>query len=811
IDIQKYSDAALKANSGEVTNFTAEITAKDGIKSLVNWNVSVMNNRIDRLLWMGIDITEQQEVKEKLRVNESMMEFLTNNIQDAIFISDDNRQVISWNTSAELMFGYKLEEILLESVVPKLISKEYENQLFKSGHPSKQGNTLEVECIRKNGELFMAEAALSHILQEGRWNTMFAVRDISTRIKREQDLKNALETAKSAEKAKSEFLANMSHEIRTPLNGIIGFLDLLKQTEMDSTQIEYLKIINSSADSLLSIINEILDYSKLESGKMQIESVEFNIYEELESISELYTARAAEKDIAMHLYIDTEIPSYVIGDPLRIRQIVSNLLSNAIKFTHNGGVVTLEAKLKDVSDSEYLTTISVTDTGIGISEEKQQGIFEAFSQADSSVTRKYGGTGLGLAISSRFAQLMDSQLQLSSKEGEGSTFWFDVRFAVLRDSSYKNTFMGLIVGILKNDEFNYDENLIKRYLKYLGCELKIIPIAEAINILGSGEVFHIIVADCKKIPEKMLKEITEVILGSCRLIIFREPDLPMPSGLREETVIPAVKPIHITKLINLFDTIMTGKDGKKKDITEDIKFSGRLLVAEDNPVNQQLIKIILLKLGFTVDIVSDGQEAYNKVIAEKYDLIFMDFHMPVMDGVTATKKIIAWEKEQALPHTPIIALTANVVEESRSNYKEAGMDGFLAKPIVLVDLIILLREFIKEPPKLPSQLLSPIEELAAKMNVEDTAFIKLLVEEFVSVVSEKILEMQTNLLSGDFAAPLSHSEVLRGVALNLHYEEIDSILSQFENHCRNKDRRLAEMQLELLAKEIYNIRTVYLN
>jgi PAS domain S-box-containing protein len=814
IDASKYHEAAFKASGGEPTNFMADITGKNGVKSLINWHVSSMNNRVDRLLWMGIDITEQQEVKEKLRVNESMMEFLTNNIQDAIFISDDNEQIISWNTSAEAMFGYRLEDVLLEPVVPKLIPREYEDRLFgKSGHNSKQGNTLDVECIRKSGEVFMAEAALSHILQEGRWNTMFAVRDISTRIKREQDLKNALDTAKSAEKAKSEFLANMSHEIRTPLNGIIGFLDLLKQTSMDTTQSEYLKIINVSAASLLSIINEILDYSKLESGKMQIESVEFNIYEELESISELYTAKAAEKEIAMHLYIDTDLPSYVIGDPLRIRQIVSNLLSNAIKFTHAGGVVALEAKLISITNSEYLTTISVKDTGIGISEEKQRGIFDAFSQADSSVTRKYGGTGLGLAISSRFAQLMGSRLMLASKEGEGSTFWFDVRFPVLRDSSYKNTFMGLIVGILKGDEFNYDEDIVQRYLKYLGCEVRIIPVEEFAEILGSGELYHLVVADCGTIPHKVLVKTSEIIFGSSRLILFREPEMPMPTGLREKTVVESVKPIHITKLINLLDTIMTGKDGKKKDLIEDIKFTGSLLVAEDNPVNQQLIKIILLKLGFEVDMANDGQEAFEKAGEKKYDLIFMDFHMPVMDGVTSTKKIIEREKELGLPHTPIIALTANVVEESRTNYIEAGMDGFLAKPVVLVDLVMKLREFLKDSSiiHLTPKNLSPLEELAEKMHVDDVAFVKLLVEEFVLVVSEKILEIQSEISMGDFETPLTQCEVLRGVALNLHYEQIDSILDLFEKHCRNKDRRTAEAQLEVLAKEVYNIKTAYLN
>ncbi|MDR2401193.1 MAG: PAS domain S-box protein [Deferribacteraceae bacterium] len=814
IDYPKYIDAALKARGGEPTNFIADITAKNGIKSLINWHVSVMNNRIDRLLWMGIDITEQQEVKEKLRVNESMMEFLTNNIQDAIFISDDNAQVISWNTSAEDMFGYKLEEILLESVVPKLIPKTYENQLFsKGGHNSKQGNTLEVECIRKNGEVFIAEAALSHILQEGRWNTMFAVRDISTRIKREQDLKNALDTAKSAEKAKSEFLANMSHEIRTPLNGIIGFLDLLKQTKMDDTQGEYLKIINSSAASLLSIINEILDYSKLESGKMQIESVEFNIYEELESISELYTAKAAEKDIALHLNIDTEIPAYVIGDPLRIRQIISNLLSNAIKFTGVGGVVTLSAKLINISNSEYLTSISVKDTGIGISEEKQRGIFEAFSQADSSVTRKYGGTGLGLAISSRFAHLMGSRLQLSSREGEGSTFWFDVRFPVLRDSSYKNTFMGLIVGILKGDNFNYDEEIMLRYLKYLGCETKIIPASEAAAVFGSGELFHLVIADTGSIPQRILEEISEIIQGSCRLILFRDSDMPASVGLREDAVVTAVRPVHITKLISLLDSIMTGRDGKKKDLMDDIRFAGKVLVAEDNPVNQQLIKIILVKLGFEVDMASDGKEAYNKFTEGEYDLIFMDFHMPVMDGITATKMIIAREKEFSLTHTPIIALTANVVEESRSSYKEAGMDGFLAKPVVLIDLVMILKEFLRENVAVSEhpKNLSPIAELAEKMHVDDAGFVRLLVEEFVNVVSEKILEIQMEIANGDFETPLVHCEVLKGVALNLHYEQIDSILSLFETYCRNKDRRTAEAQLEVLAKEVYNIKTVYLN
>jgi CheY-like chemotaxis protein len=336
---------------------------------------------------------------------------------------------------------------------------------------------------------------------------------------------------------------------------------------------------------------------------------------------------------------------------------------------------------------------------------------------------------------------------------------------------------------------------------------------ETREILGSGELFHLVMADSGSIPQRILSEAAETIFGSCRLIIFRDPEAPLPGNLSEETVVAAVKPIHITKLIHLLDTVMTGKDGKKKDLTEDIKFTGNVLVAEDNPVNQQLIKIILLKLGLQVDMAADGKEAYEKTAAEKYDLIFMDFHMPVMDGITATKKIIAREKELGLPHTPIIALTANVVEESRSNYLEAGMDGFLAKPVVLVELIMKLREFVKEAPAIyqPVKSLSPIEELAAKMHVEDVGFVKLLVEEFISVVSEKILEMQSEISGGDFETPLSQSEVLKGVALNLHYEQINSILTLFETYCRSKDRRTAEAQLEVLAKEVYNIKTAYLN
>ena len=371
--------------------------------------------------------------------------------------------------------------------------------------------------------------------------------------------------AKQASKSKSEFLANMSHEIRTPLNAILGFIDLLKEREEDSEKLKYIATVQSSSNTLLGIINDILDFSKIESGNLSIEKVHFNVEEEFRTLVELFRAKASEKSLNLQLIMDDNMPAALYSDPLRIKQVIANLLSNALKFTPRNGKVKLNISYKN----EKLL-VSVSDTGIGVPKDKQKHIFKAFSQAESSTTRKYGGTGLGLTISSRLISMLGGKLKLESEEGKGSTFSFSIDVQV------------------------------GKYKKF---------IQEKTRDLSAIENKHI-------------------------------------------------------------------------------------LLVEDNKANQMYMSLILKKFKLQYTIANDGLEAVSCFKEHSYDLILMDENMPNLNGIEATKQILAFEKEKGRTHTPIIALTANALKGDREKFLDAGMDEYLTKPINKEKLAQTLNDFL---------------------------------------------------------------------------------------------------------------------
>ncbi len=507
-------------------------------------------------------------------------------------------------------------------------------------------------------------------------------------------------TALRANEAKSLFLANMSHEIRTPLNGIVGFTEILRSTDLTAEQDEFLAIIDKSSENLLSIINNILDLSKIESNKIEIENVVFDTEEEFESAVETYAVSAAEKNIDLSYYMDPTISKKLKGDPTKIKEIIINLLSNAIKFTSYGGEISLIIK-KTHSEGDLNSRISfsVQDNGIGMTQDQQSRIFEAFSQADVSVTRKYGGTGLGLTISSQFVELMGGKLEIESAKDQGTTFFFSLPLEeiISNEVNYIHAFNDITIGKYEQDIPTKLDNYLEDYFKYFGPAVEHFESIASLKDLTDNEVCKTYWIDIDKAKQNILDAISNI--DKSKLIIIA--NITSRSKIEEldinqDNVI--YKPVTLSKL----KSVLIKSATSLPQIIEDslpvhaTKFDAKVLVTEDNIINQKLIRRILEEHGISVDLASNGLECFEKRRNNNYDLLFMDIQMPVMDGIEATHEILDYEEDEEVPHIPIVALTANALKGDRERFLNEGMDEYITKPIETSELLYVLNKFLSD-------------------------------------------------------------------------------------------------------------------
>ena len=585
-------------------------------------------------------------------------------------------------------------------------------------------------------------------------------------------------TIREANQAKDLFLANMSHEIRTPLNGIVGFTQLLKSTEVDAEQEEFITVIESSSENLLTIVNDILDLSKIKADKIELENISFNAVEKFESAIESYGARASEKDIDLTVFIDPEMPRMLIGDPTKISQILVNLVSNAIKFTSLQG--SIDIRVDKVLEDENNVTLkfSVKDTGIGITHEQRKKIFDAFSQADVSTSRKFGGTGLGLSISGKLVQFMGGKLEIESEEAKGSTFFFTLNLEKSKNKveEDKPNMHGCDIVLLVPDDnvkALINDNL-EKYAIYSGAKFELLN-AEELLERKSSNLPDIVFIDHRFCGRE--GELEKYLDLKTKIVLITSSDRKASLEALENKIDKIVyKPLNLTKALKAFNVVYEEKEVTKPTIAskQNEMFENlHVLVAEDNAINQKLITNVLNGLGIEVTLANNGEEALHYRMEEDYDIIFMDIQMPVMGGVEATHEIIEYEEKKRKHHIPIVAVTANALQGDREKYLNEGMDNYLSKPIALDKLRTLLLEYFSYKPVLESRNVSQRVEKTEKRKRTET-----IVEENKNIPKFDILLYKETALS---------SHIYITMLNNLGYDvDIATNTDNFMNKLENK-------------------------
>ncbi|HTY56803.1 MAG TPA: response regulator, partial [Candidatus Binataceae bacterium] len=686
---------------GAVKNLEVEFVSKNGRTLTSSLSAVVMEIESEPCVVSFVrDISDRKQA-EQLHAH---LAAIVQSADDAIFSFDLETRIKTWNPGAERLYGYRADEIVgrkLDTLAPAERVDEIEKYL---------GQVLQARTMRwdtkrqkKNGTLFDASIVTSpiHDANGAIVGISNIVRDVTQRKQAEIELTKAREQALAASRAKSEFLATMSHEIRTPMTAVIGMADLLWENPLTPEQRGYVRIIRTAGNALHTLIDSILDLSKIEGGHLHLEEIDFDLEELVQSSVETFAFRAHEKGLELVCHSGADVPRALRGDPLRLRQVLGNLIGNAVKFTGQGEVVVRVEKDPDANEAGVIR-FSVGDTGIGIPHAETSTVFEPFNQVDSSITRRYGGSGLGLTICKRLVELMGGRIWLESEPGRGSIFYFTVSMRLQPEASRESQ---AVVGepslkeltVLVADDKASQSRVLKELLEQSGA-----IVTEVADYQGArreleranqaGNRYNLLLLDDSLVDGNSLdalrQDADQSAVVDAAILMLSSTNLNHDiERARQSGVAYLVKPIAQRELLTTIGvTLMNGHplpDQRPAETADWLKDQRNLhiLLAEDSEDNRVLVQAYLKNTPYQLDVAENGEIAVAKFIGGKYDLVLMDLQMPVMDGYTAVKKIREWERDGQVARTPIVALTAHALKEDAAKSLEAGCDAHVTKPI----------------------------------------------------------------------------------------------------------------------------------
>ena len=812
------------------------------------------------------DITDRKRAEEALRTEEARMRAITESARDAILMMDPAGNISFWNPAAERIFGYSSAEALGRNLHALLVPQRYHathqeafTRFRATGQGDVVGKSVELEACHKDGREISVELSLSALQLADGWHSVGILRDITARKQAEEAMREmnlALERqtlfskemaseAQMASAAKSEFLANMSHEIRTPMNGVIGMTGLLLDTDLTEEQRRYAQTVRSCGESLLSLINDILDFSKIEAKKLDLETLDFDLQNLLDDFAATMALRAHDKDLELLCAADPNVPSRLQGDPGRLRQILTNLAGNALKFTQQGEVA-IRATLESETHEDVLLRFTIRDTGIGIPQDKIAQIFDKFTQADSSTTRKYGGTGLGLAISKQLSELMGGEIGVESTEGVGTEFWFTVRLrkqpeGLLPGEHLIPTDLHNIRILIVDDNATSREILTTRTRSWGMRPSEASEGPQALQLLQeareAGDPFRIAVIDMQ-MPgmdgETLGKTIhADARLAETRLVLLTSLGTRGDARHFQEIGFSAylTKPTRSQELFGVLSLALAERGSSQtqpivtRHSTQNLlqlppATSVRILLAEDNIINQQVALGILKKFGLRADAVANGVEAVKALETLPYDIVLMDVQMPVMDGLEATRQIRN-PQSSVLDHTlPIIAMTAHTMQGDREQCLAAGMNDYVSKPVTPQALAEVLgrwvhrekgedREKNEGTESRKTQTTGPpvwdkVGMLERLMDDEELA--EEIVATFLEDIPRQIQILETFLDAGDIPGARRQAHSIKGASANIGGERLRIVAFTMEKAASEGDLVAAEKHLPELKAQFERLR-----